>query len=222
MRTTERTRRRRWGTARRITAITVVTANHGGHGRSRRSLPVTAVTAGHGGHGQLRPNVSDGGHGPCFTTQARTALVRVRTAPSRHDLSTAVTAVVTAAAAPPGSRIGAPGAAPTRSSARLQVNGEPGLRSGDRRTAAGEGTTRAGWRVKQNEREHLHAATSFVECLVLKSRGSCREIRYFEFALSATNRHGPALNCPAGSRPSGQTNGLTWCGPILPNLGRPD
>ena len=50
-----------------------------------------------------------------------------------RDLSTAVTAVVTAAAAPPGSRPGAPGAAPTRSSARWLVNGEPGLRGGDRR-----------------------------------------------------------------------------------------
>ena len=59
----------------------------------------------------------------------------MRTAPSGHDLKTAVFAVVTAAAAPPGSLPGAApaGAAPTRSSARWQVKGEPGLCCGDRR-----------------------------------------------------------------------------------------
>ena len=107
-----------------VTAITAVTADHGDHGRSR---PATAVTAGRGRAFRTR------GHGPGVTNQARTGRVRVRTAPSGHDLSTAVTAVVTAAAAPPGYRPGAPGAAPTRSSARWRVNGEPGLRGGDRR-----------------------------------------------------------------------------------------
>ena len=62
MRTNEQPRRRRRGTARRITAITAVTTDHGrsrpataGHGRSRpvtavhgRSRPITVVTAGHG------------------------------------------------------------------------------------------------------------------------------------------------------------------------------
>ena len=52
--------------------------------------------------------------------------------------------------------------------------------------------------------------------------GSGRENRYFEFAFSTTNRHGPALNCPVGSRPSARAYGLTWCGPILPDLGRPN
>ena len=98
------------GTARRITAITAVTADHRdgghgchcGHGRSRPvtdsrwSRPVTAVTTG------LFRTFRTRGHGPGVTNQARTARFRVRTTPSGHDLSTAITAVVTAAAAPPG------------------------------------------------------------------------------------------------------------------------
>ena len=108
--------------SRRSRPTTAITA---GHGQPRRSWPVTAVTAGHGRTFRTR------GHGPGVTNQART--VPGQGAPSGHDLSTALTAVVTAAAAPPGSRPGAPGAAPTRSSARWLVNGEPWLRCGDRR-----------------------------------------------------------------------------------------
>ena len=57
MRTNDRTRQRCRGTARRITAITAVTADHGGHGRPRQSRSVTAVTDGHG----RTVNVSDVG-----------------------------------------------------------------------------------------------------------------------------------------------------------------
>ena len=74
------------------------------------------------------------------------------TAPSGHDLSTVVTAVDTAAAAQAGSRPGAPGSAPTRSSARLRVNGEPGPPGCAAGTAAGEGTTGAGGRVKKSNK----------------------------------------------------------------------
>ena len=126
VRTIERTRRRRRGTARRVTAITAVTADHSGHDRSGPAMTVTAVTAGHGRTFWTR------GLGPGDTNQARTARVRVRTAPSGRDLSTAVTAVVTAAAAPPVSLPGAPGAVSSRSSARSRMDGEPGLRGGDR------------------------------------------------------------------------------------------
>ena len=136
--TNERTRRRRRGTARQITGITAITADHSGHGRPRRSRQVTAVTTGRGRAFRTL------GHGPGVTNQPRTGRVRVRTAPSGHDLSTAVTAVVTAAAAPPGSRPGAQGAAPTRSSARWLVNGEPGLRGGDRRGGGNHQGGRAG------------------------------------------------------------------------------
>ena len=97
-------------------------ARPGGSRRSRRSRLSRPTTAGHGRTFRTR------GHGPGVTNQERTARVRVRTA----DLSTAVTAVVTADAAPPGSQPGAPSAAPTRSSARWRVNGEPMLRGGDR------------------------------------------------------------------------------------------
>ena len=124
-----------------------------GSRRSRRSRPTTPVTAGHGGHcghGRPRLNVRTRGHGPGVTNQARTGRVRVRTAPSGHDLSTAVTAVVTAAAAPPGSQPGAPGAAPTRSSAKWRVNGEPGLRGGDRRWGGNYQGRRAGGSNKTN------------------------------------------------------------------------
>ena len=54
------------------------------------------------------------------------------------------------------------------------------------------------------------------------SEGPDRDNCYFGFAPSASNRQGPALNCPAGSRPSARTYELTWFGPVLPNLGRPD
>ena len=112
-------RRSRW--SRPTTAVTT------DHGRTRRSRPTTAVKACHLRTFRMR------GHGPGIMNQARTARVRVHSAPSGHNLSTAVTAVVTAAAAPPGSRPGVPGAAPTRSNARWRVNGEPGLRGGDSR-----------------------------------------------------------------------------------------
>ena len=61
----------------------------------------------------------------------------------------------------------------------------------------------------------------FVKFHVLNLEGSDREIRYFGFAPSATNRHGRALNCPSGSR-SVRTYGLpcgedrycpTWASP---------
>ena len=113
VRTTERTRQRSRGLALRITAITAVTADHVVHGRYR---PVTAATAGHAGRGRA---FRTRGHGPCVTNQARTARVRVRTAPSGHDLSTAVTEVVTAAVAPPGSRR----AGARRRSGRVRVGG---------------------------------------------------------------------------------------------------
>ena len=127
------------------------------------------------------------GHGPGVTNQACTARAKVRTAPSGHDLSTAVTAVVMAAAAPPGSRPGAPGAAPTRSSARWRVNGEPGLRGEER--CGGGGTTRAGGRIKQNERDHLHltCVRCGANCFCQNSVVPDRDNRYFWFAPSATN-----------------------------------
>ena len=124
------------GRSRRSRLSRPVTADHGrsrqvtaGHGWSRRSRPVMAVTAGHDRAFWTR------GHCPGVTpaNQARTPRVRVRTAPSGPDLSTAVMAVV--AAAVPGS--GAPGAAPTRSSARWRVNG---------------GGNHQGWRAGQTKR----------------------------------------------------------------------
>ena len=63
MRTNKRPRRRRRGTARRITAITAIRTDHGGHGRPR------PATAGHGGHDRSRrslPATAEGfgrGHG---------------------------------------------------------------------------------------------------------------------------------------------------------------
>ena len=103
VRTNKRPRRRRRGTARRITAIMAIRTDHGGHGRSR---PVTAVTAGHGVHSRPRPNVTDGGHGGrrerrtreryCRTTHTgdRTSKQTDRTADSVGDTApvTAVTA----------------------------------------------------------------------------------------------------------------------------------
>ena len=85
----------------RITVITAVTADHGGHGRPRRSRQATAERFGRG-----------------------------VTAPAPR----------------------------TR-----RVTESPGCAAG---TAAGEGTTRAGGQVKQNEREHLLLAHFFVKCLV--------------------------------------------------------
>ena len=95
-----------------------VTSGHCCHDKSR---PVTPVTAGHDRAFRTR------GHAPGVTNQCATGRVRVRTAPSGHDLSTAVTAEVTAAASQPGSLPGAPGRV------RERVNGEPELRGGDRR-----------------------------------------------------------------------------------------
>ena len=54
--------RRRRGTARRITAITAIRTDHGGHGRSR---PATA------GHGRSRPNTA--GHGRTRRSRPATA-----------------------------------------------------------------------------------------------------------------------------------------------------
>ena len=101
--------------------------DHGGHGRPRQDTTVTAVTAGNGGHGLSRPNISDAGSRPRRHEPGAHGPGQGAHTPSRHDLSTAVTAILTEAAAVPGSRPGVPGAAPTRSSARW-VNGESGLR----------------------------------------------------------------------------------------------
>ena len=72
MRANERTKLRRRGTARQITAITAVTTDHGGHGRSR---PATAVAAGHGGHGPHGRTFRTGGSWrPQRTPHSRTIL----------------------------------------------------------------------------------------------------------------------------------------------------
>ena len=202
MRTTERTRRRRRGPPPPL-RVSADHGDHGDHGRPRRPRPVTAITAERFGRGVTAPasRTRRARHGSgCRRSW-------VRTAPSGHDLSTAVTAVVTA-----GSRPGAPGAALTRSSARWGERRALAARRGPPRGREPP-LGRAGGSNKANASTfllHFHR-----RCLVQNSRrflfpGLARRF-HFEFAPSATNRLGLALNCPAGSRPSARTFGLTWC-----------
>ena len=77
----------------------------------------------------------------------------------------------------------------------------PGCAAG---TAVRGGNTRAGGRVKQNERKNLILRVPLLsKCLEQYFQRFLQETCYFGLASSATNRLGPALNCqPAvGLRP---------------------